>query len=432
MKAENIVLTEPATLDGASEWARGWRPLSAAFIGMGTGWTFANMSAGLFLKPMQADFGWSRTELSYGPAAGFIVAVLLPFTAMLIDRFGARQIAIAGLLAICGAFLLFASIPADRTYFVAAVIFLGMAGAACNSVVLAAGVAPWFDRNLGTAFGLMMTGASLSAAIVIPLLSLVIASYGWRGGFVALAMMTLCIGVPVALLWFREPADQQPSSHGAAKAGHEPWSALVVNRAFWQLGLACAFASLPIGGFLAHLVPLLTDGGLTPARAAGFAAVFAVGVALGRISNGILVDRFNPPLVTAATLALAGVGAGIFYVSDIGGLPGVALAATIVLIGLAQGAEGDYSKFFSMRLFGRANFARVVAVMSMVISCGMATGGIIFARAFDLSGTYDPALAGGIVFYLFSGLMFLTIRLRPTDRRGPGSARGRSGPLVES
>lgn len=406
-----------------SEWKRGWRVLAAAFAGMGTGWTFANISASLFLKPMQAEFGWSRTELSFGPRAGMIIAILLPVTGMLLDRFGARRIALIGMVALACAFLFFASIPADSTYFAIAVIVLGISGAACNSVVMASGMAPWFDRSLGTAIGLMMTGASLSAAVVIPVLSIIIESHGWRGGFVTLALMTLCIGLPAILIWFREPTEQTGGMGNSDQPGRDSWRTLLSQPAFWQLAIGSSLAALPIGGFISHMVPLLTDRGIAPVQAAGLASVFAIGVAAGRISNGLLLDRFHPPLVTATTLLLAGVGATIFYGSHVAVMPFAVLGATIVLIGLAQGAEGDYSKFFSMRLFGRSNFPRVAAIMAMTISMSMALGGIIFAKVHDVFGSYSIALGGGVILYGLAGLTFLSIRMK----RAEGSAApGRS------
>lgn len=407
-----------------SEWDRGWRTLLSAFAAMGTGWSFTNISASVFMKPMQADFGWSRSELSFGPMAGLLVALLLPAIAWLIDRVGPRRVAIVGLLGIACAFCLFASIPRSHLFFYIAVACLGITGAACSQVVLSRGIAPWFERNLGAAIGLMMSGATVSAALVIPLLSLVIASYGWRAGFITLACLTLTIGLPLVTLWFREP-DALPSGRSNANLVRDPWRKIAADPAFWRLLVASALGAIPVGGFIAHLLPLLSDGGLSLAAVAGFASIFAIGVGVGRIVTGMLLDRFHPPLVSAVTLFLAAGGAIIFCLFDISALSWGVLAMAIALIGLAQGAEGDYVKFFAMRLFGLGNFARTVAIMSMVISIGIALGGLIFARVFDETASYRSAIAVGILLYTLSGLAMLTIKMRQPLGSAQAALRGR-------
>lgn len=399
-----------------SEWGQGWRPLLAGFTGMMVGWNVAAIAAGLFLKPMQAEFGWSRTDVSFGPIASLIVALLLPVVGLLIDRIGARLVAIIGVTSLSSAWALLSVIPARHDAFWAAVVWLGIAGGISNSVVFARGVTPWFKKNLGLAIGMMMTGASLGPAIGIPWLGSVIAEDGWRAGFRALAVVTLAFGLPFVLAWFREPdASNRSAIHGDARP--ERLRDIAARAEFWKLTLACAVAALPIGGFVGHLVPLLTDQGLELTVAAGFASSFAVAVGIGRVFNGFMLDRFHPPAVVFVTLALASIGVLSMILIGISALSWAAIAAVVGLIGLAQGAEGDYIKFFSIKLFGMPNFARVVPLMAMNISIFMATGGIIFSLIYDKFGSYTPALYASAALYFLGGLCFLAIRMKAAVAR---------------
>jgi predicted MFS family arabinose efflux permease len=393
------------------EWAAGWRTLTAAFFGVGVGWNFANIAASMFLKPMQAEFGWTRTQLSFGSLAGLVVALLLPFTGLLLDRWGSRRIAIIGFVSIAAGFALFARMPVDHTIFVICTIYLGFAGAISNSVVMGRGVAPWFTNNLGTAIGLMMTGSSVAVAIAVPLLSRVIAHYGWRSGFLALTATTLVLGLPLALLWFREPVDASNRGKDVNRT-RDSIRTIAAATQFWQLTIGCAVAALPIGGFIGHLMPLLSDRGLSVGTAAWLGSLFALSVGVGRIANGIALDRLNPPFVIATTLMLAGAGALMFYMSNVPSAAGAAIAIPIALLGLAQGAEGDYIMFFSMRLFGLGNFSRVVAIQSMVIGIGMALGGLVFAKVFDVFGSYRPAILGSALLYAVGAVVFASIRMK--------------------
>jgi MFS family permease len=392
------------------EWSRGWRPLVGGFAGMAVGWNATSVMLGLFIKPMQAEFGWSRTELSAGPMAALIVAGILPFSGAIIDRFGSRLVAIVGLLALTSAWLGFSVVPARHGLFIAAVVWLGIAGGFSNSVVFARGVIAWFTRNLGLSIGLMMSGASCAAALGVPILSAFVARHGWRAGFQAMAVATILIGLPLVLLCFREPPAHSASSDRNYPA-RDSWRKILSTGSFWKLVAASGVAALPIGGYIGHLLPLLTDRGMSERAAAAMVSLFAVAVAIGRVSNGLLMDRLHPPAVTFGTLALAAIGsAGLAWLDlSTTAAPVVALAA--LLIGLAQGAEGDYIKFFSMRLFNFANFARVVALLATTISLGMSAGGLLFARVFDHFGSYEPAVIASSILYVVGGALFLTLRM---------------------
>ena len=399
------------------EWARGWRTLLAAFFAMGTGWNSAMNASGLFLKSMQADFGWSRTQLSLGAVGGFLFALLLPVTGVLLDRFGARRIAIVGILGMAAAFALLAAVPPKQVLFYAAVGALALAGAVNNSIVLGRGVSLWFRDSLGTAIGLMTTGASLSGAIMIPVLSQVIAAHGWRTGFLTQALITVLVIFPLVFLWFREPSLPGVDSTTTPQVP-DPLSSIARTRQFWQLTIACGLAAFPIGGFIGHLIPLLTDGGLPAQIAARYGALFAIAIGFGRIANGALLDRLHAPRVTATTLLLAAGGSALLYACrpNFATMAPVLLVAATIMIGLAQGAEGDYIAVFSVRLFGLRNFARVVSIMGMVISLGMALGGLLFARVVDLFGTYEPAVLGSIAMYAAGALVFLSMSMDPPLR----------------
>src|ERR1700681_2590659 len=79
------------------EWASGWRVVFAAALANGTSWMLFQNTAGLFIIPMQAEFGWSRSAVAIGPLGGLISIVFYPAAGALIDRFCPRRMALIGL-----------------------------------------------------------------------------------------------------------------------------------------------------------------------------------------------------------------------------------------------------------------------------------------------------------------------------------------------
>ena len=113
-----------------SEWQRGWRPLLAAFAGNGVGFSMFLMVSGIFIIPMQQQFGLSRTAASLGAIVGLAVAFLTPVAAHWVDRYGPRRFAIAGLLGLASAYGLMAVLPAHPVIFyaLAALLLFAVSG----------------------------------------------------------------------------------------------------------------------------------------------------------------------------------------------------------------------------------------------------------------------------------------------------------------
>ena len=396
----------------AGEWAGGWRTLAAACCGVGTTWVFFQITSGLFIIPMQADFGWSRKELSIGPIGGLLVAIFLPIAGMVIDRYGARRVAICGLIGLSCGFLMLAEVPARRFVFYTVVVYVSVVGSISNSVVFARGLASWFHRRFGTALGIMMTGISVTTAIGIPLLSKIIASWGWRAGFLLLAGIVGLIGLPVTLLWFRARPPQD-ASRGQPFAAPGSIAGVLRERSFWHLVLATAIAAVPIGGYVSHLQPLLIAEGISGASAAAYGSLFVVAIGIGRLAVGALFDRAHPPIVAATTLGLSALGALIMAYPVVLESTLLLIGVSIAFIGLAQGAESDYLSFFSLRIFGVENFARVAAILAMVASAGMAVGGFAFAAMFDHFGDYHLAVKASSAMYIAAGILFGLIDIKP-------------------
>lgn len=404
-------LVDALPLSSSSEWATGWRTLLGGFLAMSTGWNVVSISLSVFLKPMQATFGWSRTELSIAPIASLLTALLLPVTGLLLDRFGARKVAIAGTLAMGATLGLFSVLPLTGPLFAALVVLLALAGSTINSFVLSRGVASVFQRNLGTAIGILLSGVSVAVAVLIPFIVSRISVFGWQSGFAALSTLAFLFSLPALLLLFREPHKRSSAPTHGLHLGRDRFATIFSHLGFWQLAVACFLASLPIGGAINHLVPLMSDRGLPEVQCAALGSVFAIAIGVSGLVNGALFDRLHPPLVTAVTLTLAAAGSALLYFLPARLESMSLLGLSVALIGLAPGAEGPYITYFSNRLFGLRNFSRVVSLMAVTISVGMALGGLLFSAVFDRFGSYGPAVTTSIILYVLAAAVFLSISM---------------------
>ena len=152
------------------------------------------------------------------------------------------------------------------------VILMGLAGAAStiqSPLPYAKAIAAWFDHRRGLALGIAMAGVGLGGFVVPQVTRAAIDGFGWRGAYAVLGTLTVVVAFPAVALWVREPLPRR----GRAACRHRPrprpdGARGPTDRPLLASGRYVSLVALGIVGMQAHIVPLLTDHGLSPALAA--------------------------------------------------------------------------------------------------------------------------------------------------------------------
>ena len=387
------------------EWRRGGTVVFASSIGVGATSGMLLLTAGLFVQPMRAEFGWSAGAATIAPIMILVVSFCFPLAGMAIDRWGSRTAAITGMLCMAFGLAGLAFIPGQRLVLYFAAALVAAVSSLCSSVTFSRGVATWFRRNIGLALGLTLSGSPIVSFFLLPSVASVIASRGWRAGYLMLAATVIVVGLLPVLLWFRErPASAsrvtQPNLTGMLEGCS--YRDALYDRRFWTLLIALTLASTALGGFLSNLQPILLTKGYAAQEAARLGMIYVASIMIGRIAGGFLLDRIAPRWVPTMLFLLAGVGSVLLSLSDARDGYFATLVA-VALIGMGQGAEGDFSAFFAARLFGTRAYSSILGTLAMAIGLGMALGGMLFAVSFDATGSFGPAMmAAGCSFVLAS------------------------------
>ena len=154
-------LAPPAPSPGpVGELRRHWAALTAATVGIGTGVAVMPFyTNGLFIPALEAEFGWSRSQLSSLALVGAVITILTsPLVGVIVDRFGVRLPGVISLVVLAGAyFLLSASGPSFAGYLA---VWIGMyvLAAASTAVSFTRTVNERFDRARGLALGIALGG----------------------------------------------------------------------------------------------------------------------------------------------------------------------------------------------------------------------------------------------------------------------------------
>jgi predicted MFS family arabinose efflux permease len=413
MTSDTSAPADHDTLTSRQEWRAYWPVVLGVFLAMATGyaaWTFVQS---LLIKPLAADFGWTRSQIAVAFSANGFLVFIAPLMGRVVDRIGVRPVLVVCMTGIGVCYLGLANMGGVYPLFVGLHIALYVFGIGTTGVAFTRAVTSWFARSLGAALAVSRIGLSLLGAALPIVVFHLIAGHGWQAGYYTLAALALLVGLPVS--WFlvrdRRPTRVAGQAAGAAaRPGLGDWLELIRNHRVLLLSVAAACTYAPTVGVLSQLQPLLTDKGLDPALAAEFAGLLVISVVAGTLITGFLVDRIWAPLV-ACVFTLAPV-IGLFLLLP-ARLDAPAAAAAVILIGLAQGAEIDVVAYMVSRYFGMSRYALIYGLGVMFIGLGAAAAAVLFAASHDVLKSYNPALMGAAVVFVLGAVCYLALGRYP-------------------
>lgn len=364
------------------ELGRYWRIVLGAFIGIGGG--FASLyfyTAGVFIKPMAAEFGWTRGEASLGSLATLVGVAAFPMAGRAIDRFGEIRVAFASGMALALSFIMIGSMTSGLVSFVILIALLTVVGAGSLSIGFNRLIIRHFSAQRGLALGLALTGTAVGSALVAPLLSAYVAQNGWRSGYYVLAGATVVMTTTAALL-LRRYGD---AGRAGVSNGQPAESFLNVCRhpAFASTSLMIFLSATAVLGTTSHIIPLLSDAGLGLGSAAAIASALGISIIAGRLATGYLLDRWDAGWITCLLFCFASVGALSLWTDRFDLLlPGA------MLIGFGVGTEGDLLAYLLGRRFPARTFGSVYGAIFGVHAAAGALGGIVAGASVDATGGY--------------------------------------------
>jgi MFS family permease len=242
-----------------------------------------------------------------------------------------------GLVVFAASLGLLALSPRSPAAFVVLAALAGVASTVQAPLPYAKAISAWFDDRRGLALGVAMAGVGFGAILVPQIASALIHWPGWRGAYIGLGGLMFAVAFPAFALAVREPDTSGESGRVGATLVLRPGVTArdaASSAIFWRMAGVFFMAGGAINGAIAHIVPLLTDRGLTPAVATEVFGVMGLTTLIGRPFVGLLLDRFFAPYVAIT-----------FFLTPLVGLPllvgGSGLSPAIGAALLACARRGD-------------------------------------------------------------------------------------------
>ncbi len=399
-----------------SDWSYpGWRVVLAAHLGVMAGFgSLFVFTFSVFLKPLSAQFGWSRETVSAGfGLAAIMVGVCSPLLGRALDHCPPRRI-ILPCMTIFGLGFASLGLLGPRLWqFYATCLGLGIVGNGAAHLAYARTLLTWFRQRLGMALALVMAGAGIGSIVLPVIAQTIVTRWGWRLAYLWLGAMALVLGLPGTWRYVRDRSRPCPDRRASARLSGRGWRQGLRSSRFWVIVAVLLLNSASINGVLAHFSALLTDRGIPPAGAALALSLLGAASLGGRLLAGALLDRFQAPRV-AFIMLLPG-SLGILALVQASTLAAGCAAAG--LIGTGMGAEADIIPFLLTRYFDLNSFSTLYGLTWTFYAAAAGLGPVILGRTFDLTGSYNSVLM--VLGFAVAAAASLTLALPACPDRSP-------------
>jgi len=388
----------------------GWVIVFTAGVGLLLGYAPVFVySFSVFIKSLARDFHTSRTSISFAfTLANVMQSVGAPLIGRLVDRFGAHKVIVPSTVIFGLVIISFKYFSTSLWQLYAFFIVIGFIGTGAAPVPYGIVVSRWFDRRRGLALGLMMMGLSSGAILMPPIAQRLIVLFGWRTAYAIVGFVVLAISVPVVGIFLKDSPEKmglQPDGEpdlntGSTERKNEQgvnWSVARREPTFWFLASAFFLLGASVHACVIHLVPMLTDRGISVERAAFASSLLGVALLIGRVFTGYFLDRFFGPYVAMLLFSGVAVGISLFLTGAGGSLPLLA----VFLVGLGMGAEADIIAYLTSRYFGLRSFGEIYGYLFATFTLAGALGPVLMGVGFDHLGSYRAPL----LFFLAATLV---------------------------
>jgi MFS family permease len=370
-------------------------------------------SFSLFLRPIEAGFGWSRTVVTipymFGMLGWGVGGVLF---GKLADDFGARPVILGGILLMAAGFFGMGLSQNLWQLSLSYGIMVGMAKGACGLVIISLLVAKHYDaKNRGLAVSVIQTASPLSPLFFTPALYFLIETFDWRAAALASGVLLVAVALPVAWLGARDPDDVSTGRRNRASwASCLPYlrdrSMLLMFAARFSCGVAL-FQSV-------HLVAIALSKGFDAATGAIAVGVFGGAAAGSALLFGWLSDRYGRAQVLALTYLVRGLGTLVLALD----MPNEILF--YVVVALAMGPTFGtilVQNVMFYEIVGPRMAGLILGLSFIVHQIGSAAGPMFASVAFDRTGSYDGfMMTMGLILLVSAVLIYSAIN---SDKRLP-------------
>ncbi len=377
--------------DSRAAWTRLVIALAIGTIGNAGMWIVS-----VALPPVQAEFGVTRAEASLPytlTLLGFAFGGVL--MGRLSDRFGIMLPLLGGSVSIGLGYIAAGLSGSLLEFSLAQGILIGLLGSSATFGPLIANTSLWFEKRRGIAVALVSSGNYLAGAIWPPIIQYSFDNVGWRTTFIGIGVFSVLTMLPLAwMLRGRPPGHSSTATTFDDRPRASTSTGLTSNQLLVMLsiaGIACCVAmSMP----QVHIVAYCADLGYGAATGANMLAMMLGLGLISRLATGWIADKLGGLKALLVGTSMQGLALLLFIPFD----SLLSLYLIAALFGLVQGGIVPSYAIIVREYFSPREAGAKVGIVLMATLLGMAFGGWLSGKIFDITGSYDAAFANGVAW----------------------------------
>jgi MFS family permease len=410
-------LMTSALADSRYAWLRLLASFALMTIGSGAMYIMA-----VVLPAVQAEFGVARAAASLPYTLlmiGFGIGGLL--MGRLADRFGVMVPILIGAAALAAGFVAAAQSRGIGEFALAHGVLLGAFGSAATFAPLMADTSLWFVRRRGVAVAICASGNYAAGAVWPSIVQHFVQQDGWRLTYIGLGVFCIVTMPLLALVLRPRPPAMVAAvaTHGVARGSLRPFG-LSLGQAQLALSVAGVACCVAMAMPQVQIVAYCGDLGYGAARGAQMLSLMLACGIVSRLVSGVICDHIGGLRTLLLGSSLQGVALLLFLRFD--GLSSLYLISA--LFGLFQGGIVPSYAIIVREHFAPAEAGTRVGAILMWTLIGMALGGWLSGKIFDLTGSYHAAFINGIAWCLTNVTIVSALLYRTRARRALAPAAG--------
>ena len=412
----------------------GWWIVLVTGIVSGLGVGFNNYGFSALFKPIAAELGFTRAATSVAAGIGRLEGGFdAPITGWFVDRFGPRWVMVVGITVMSLGLALMNFVSSLWTYYLVWGFIVGIGLNVSLTVTVDKTLTNWFVKKRGLAVGIKFALIGLIGVLILPVVTWLCVTYGWRFTCLIWAAVML-LGVPLVGFFVRQ---KRPEYYGYLPDGAQvdpgsgEGSKTMIDRgieyassfqekeftlrqamrtsAYWLLVLIYGCHMTITGGLNIHCIPFLTDMGISPTLAGAMMGAMVFSTIPSRFLSGYFADRTTKgrlQFLLAGSLVLEAIGFAAFLL-----YPTVPMAfLLLIMYGLGSGAPTIMIIVMFSRYFGRKAYGSIYGTSNLFRMPASLLAPVYAGWVFDRTGSYKTAILMFMLIALFATLVICFIR----------------------
>jgi MFS family permease len=395
----------------------------------------------VFVNPLAEEYGWSRTSITIAWALSLSWGLLLgPWFGRWFDRFGSRSLVVLGGVLGGSGWLL---IPTVTSYWEFLTCFVFLVGTGINGAlgpsIGSAAIAQWFRVRRSLALGIYFTGSGGAGLVLIPIMSALTQTHGWKVSATSLGVIALLLTVIVAPFMRRKPEQHGLVPDGGPVSGlvavtdgawnvlrrlplprhvHSPEPSVTLTQAirllpFWLFTVAIFLRYFGMGITQVHQMPHMLTQGLSPAVATAAISVSLMVNIPARIAVGWMGDVYSKKWLLNLLAIAGGIGLLAFALASPGRAELVWVYAVLWGIGLGM---LPLQAAWLADTYGRNHYGSISSVSNSFALSGRVVGALAAGVAYDLSGNYRAVMLLGVAGFALGAILLILLPPTATPR----------------